>query len=351
MIAVAGCDGIRPGDALGDAVPLRFQTEPMMAVDVRWEGASEAQALRCLRMIEDEEPSFRVEAADGRVTIRVMGPIQLEILAAALRERFGLTIRFGEARVLYRETVAAPVIGIGHYEPLRHYAEVWLRLSPLPPGSGIRFRSLCHVDDLPLHFQRLIETHVFEREHHGVLTGAPLTDVEVQLLCGRAHLKHTEGGDFRQATCRAIRNALMQAESVLLEPITGFELRVPSDQYGAVMGSLQGLQADLRDVEADGESTVMAGEVRWAAFRRWQEGFMALTRGRGILRTWMSRYAPCADPAPVIASAAYEPLAHPDDSPDSVFCSHGAGYAVAWDHVRDFAHCSWESPTSSEESV
>ena len=349
MIIAAGCEGIRAGDAIGDAQPLRFSAEPMMSVEVFWEEAAENRVLQCLRILEDEEPTYRVEAAGGHVSIRVMGAIQLEILRTVMKDRFGIDVRFGEARVLYRETVAAPVIGIGHYEPLRHYAEVWLRLVPLPTGSGIRFRSLCHVDDLPLHFQRLIETHVFEKEHRGVLTGAPLADVEVQLLCGRAHLKHTEGGDFRQAVYRAIRNALMQAESVLLEPIAAFELRVPSGMLGTVMGSLQGAGAEILALQAGDEDTVISGEAPYAPFRRWQENCMALTRGKGILRTRMSRYAPCADPGPVIAAAAYQPLADPDDSPDSVFCSHGAGFTVAWDHVRDFAHCSREGIDSVED--
>ena len=345
MIAVGGLESVRAGDAFGDAAPLRFLTDPMIAADVRWEGAAETQVLRALRQIEDEEPSYRVEAADGRISIRVMGPIQLEILQAVAEKRFGLKLSFGGYRVLYRETVAAPAVGIGHYEPLRHYAEVWVRLVPLPAGSGVRFRSLCHVDDLPLHFQRLIETHVFEKEHRGVLTGAPLTDVEVQLLIGRSHPKHTEGGDFRQATCRAIRNALMHAESVLLEPIAGFELTVPAASYGAVMGSLQGIRARTDGVETSEETLRITGEAPYAAFRKWQEGYAAMTHGRGSLRVWTSRYAPCADAEAVIAEAAYRPLAHLEDTPESVFCAHGAGFNVAWDKVKDFAHCAWEEQT------
>jgi translation elongation factor EF-G len=201
------------------------------------------------------------------------------------------------------------------------------------------------VDDLPLHFQRLIETHVFEREHHGVLTGAPLTDVEVQLLIGRAHLKHTEGGDFRQATYRAIRNALMHAKSILLEPIAGFEITVPSTIYGTAMGSLQAISAQLNTVETVGDVTRISGEAPYAQFRHWQDGFPAMTHGRGSLCVWTSRYAPCADAEAVIAEAAYEPLAHLEDTPESVFCSHGAGFNVAWDKVMDFAHCHWEEQT------
>lgn len=342
MVAVTAMESLKTGDAIGNAEPLHFSTDPMIAADVLWDNATEHQVLRALRQIEDEEPSYRVEAVDGRISIRVMGPIQLEILQAVMQARYGMKISFGAFRVLYKETVAAPAIGIGHYEPLRHFAEVWLRLVPLPPGSGIRFSSLCHVDDLPLHFQRLIETHVFEKEHRGVLTGAPITDVEIQLLIGRAHLKHTEGGDFRQATYRAIRNALMHANNVLLEPIAGFELTVPSQAYGTVTGSLQGIKAAIGTVETTDDTLTITGEAPYAAFRIWQEGFAAMSHGHGTLRVWTSRYAPCQNADTIIAETGYQPLAHPDDTPESVFCSHGAGYSVAWDKVKDFAHCHWE---------
>ncbi len=336
---LAGFGSLRPGDAFGDAEPVRFRTEPMISVRVLWDDAPESAVLRALRQAEEEEPTFCAEAEGGAIHIRVMGPIQLEILQTVMRERFGIRIAFGPPRVLYRETVAAPAVGIGHYEPLRHYAEVWLRLVPLPGGSGIRFRSRCHVDILPLHFQRLVETHVFEREHRGVLTGAPIDDVEIQLLIGRAHPKHTEGGDFRQATYRAVRNALMNARSVLLEPIAGFRADVPADQYGTVLSALQQAHASIEQALAEGQTASFAGEVAYAGFIGFQQGFMSLTRGRGVLRVWMARYAPCTDPGPVIASAAYDPLNDPEHPPGSVFCSHGAGFNVAWDKVRDFAHC------------
>ncbi|MBR4710621.1 MAG: TetM/TetW/TetO/TetS family tetracycline resistance ribosomal protection protein [Clostridia bacterium] len=344
MAVLAGIDGLKTGDAIGDAAPLHGRLSPMMASDVLWEEpATQREVLRALRILEEEEPTLSVETRRDAVSVRVMGSIQLEILQTVMRERFSLAIRFGPFRVLYRETVAAPAVGIGHYEPLRHYAEVWLRLVPLPEGSGIRFRSLTHVDDLPLHWQRLIETHVFEREHRGVLTGSPLTDTEVQLLCGRAHLKHTEGGDFRQATCRAVRNALMQAESRLLEPIAAFELRVPAEMLGGVLSSLRATRAEVNETLPEDDWITLRGEAPFALFRAWQDGFAALTRGRGSLKLHLSRYAPCHNEAEVVAAAAYNPLEMPEDTPDSVFCAHGAGYTVAWDRVRGAAHCSPEA--------
>jgi translation elongation factor EF-G len=268
-----------------------------------------------------------------------------------MERRFGLKIRFGPFRVLWKETVAKPAVGVGHYEPLRHYAEVWLRLEPGAPGSGIAFRSVAHVDDLTLNWQRLIRTHVFEREHHGVLTGSPLTDVTVVLLCGRAHLKHTEGGDFRQAVGRALRNALMGAENVLLEPLCGFEARFPPECFGTVMQAMPGLHAVTEPVERTEGQALLRGEAPYSLFQAWQDGFPALTRGRGTLRVWMSRYAPCHDQAEAVARTGYNPLADPEDTPESVFCAHGAGFNVAWDKVRDFAHLWPESPDGPETAL
>ena len=342
LVALSGLEGLHPGDMLGCEGHTSLCTTPMMAADVLWDekAVPAFRMLQALRMLEDEDPSLGVEESAGRLSVHVMGRIQLEVLRQLLRERFGYEASFGPCRVLYQETIAAPAIGIGHYEPLRHYAEVWLRISPAPAGSGVAFRSLCHVDTLALNWQRLIETHVFEKRHRGVLTGAPLTDVTVELLTGRAHLKHTEGGDFRQAVYRAIRNALMNAQSVLLEPICGFEITVPSEQYGALAGALSRMQADAEPPEYEAELVRIKGEAPYAVFAPWQEDFMALTRGRGSLQVWASRYAPCRDAAAVIDQAHYNPLA--DDTPDSVFCSHGAGYTVPWQEVPAHAHLSWE---------
>lgn len=237
VVAASGLTQVRPGDMVGEAPEKsRFLTEPLMASQVRYpESLHSTQVLAALRQLEDEEPMLGVRWNEGTrsIELQVMGRIQLDVIRELMRSRFGMDIDFGPCRVRYQETIARPTWGIGHFEPLRHYAEVHLRLEPGEAGSGITFASECHVDDLALSWQRLIETHVFEQTHRGVLTGSPLTDVRVTLLAGRAHLKHTEGGDFREATYRAIRNALMYGESVLLEPVCRFELRAPADALAA----------------------------------------------------------------------------------------------------------------------
>ena len=345
LCAAPGLSGVRPGDVIGaDGGRNRFHTEPMMAATVLWDSAVPAgRVLAALRTLEDEDPALAVMAneATGGIDLRVMGRIQLEVIRQLMSDRFGIAIEFRPMRVLYMETIAAPAVGVGHYEPLRHYAEVQLRLVPGPRGSGIRFESLCHVDELALNWQRLIETHVFEKAHKGVLTGAPLTDVVVQLLHGRAHLKHTEGGDFRQSTYRAIRNALMYAESVLLEPICRFTLRAPSDSYGRVMGDLARMHAQTDAPQTDGERFTVTGEAAVSAFALYNDDFLAATHGRGQLQYRLDHYAPCRDAEAVIEAANYNPLA--DDTPDSVFCAHGAGYTVPWDQVKAHAHCPVEA--------
>ncbi len=341
LCAAAGLPGVRPGDFIGADAGRRnaFHTEPMMAAGVLCGELPTGKVLEALKQLEDEDPALGVSfnEATGAIDLRVMGKIQLEVLGQLMRDRFGMEIAFGPMRVLYMETIAAPAVGVGHYEPLRHYAEVQLRLVPGQRGSGVRFESLCHVDELSLNWQRLIETHVFERAHKGVLTGAPLTDVTVQLLHGRSHLKHTEGGDFRQATYRAIRNALMYTRGVLLEPICRFTLRGPQDSYGRVMGDLTRMQAALEPPRMEADSFTLAGEAAFAAFAAYNTDFLAATHGRGSLNYRLNHYAPCRDAESVIAAANYNPLA--DDTPDSVFCSHGAGYTVSWNQVKAHAHC------------
>ncbi|MGN1020401.1 MAG: GTP-binding protein [Aristaeellaceae bacterium] len=343
LVAIPGLEGIRPGDCPGADTRNPFLLEPMMAADLLWDSkvTPAFRMLEIMRILEDEEPSLAVSESGGSITVRMMGRIQLEVMRQQVKDRFGLEVSFGPARVLYKETIAAPSVGVGHYEPLRHYAEVHLRLVPGAQGSGIRFVSRCHVDNLALNWQRLIETHVLEKAHKGVLTGAPLTDVTVELLSGRAHLKHTEGGDFRQSTYRAIRNALMYADSVLLEPWCGFNLRAPAELYGAMAGALTRLRAETEPPVYEGEDVLLTGEAPYALFAPWQEDFTAMTRGRGALRVWMSRYVPCGDQEAIVAASGYNPLA--DDTPDSVFCAHGAGYTVAWDQVRAHAHLPVES--------
>ena len=342
VVAIPGLEGIRPGEVIGTDRKSVFHTEPMMAASVLWDETKVPafRMMQALRILEDEEPTLTVTEQQGHIAVHVMGRIQLEVLREQMLSRFGYAVEFGPTHVLYKETIAAPAIGVGHYEPLRHYAECHVRLVPTEPGSGATFRSLCHVDTLALNWQRLIAGHVSEKQHKGVLTGAPLTDVCVELLTGRAHLKHTEGGDFRQATYRAIRNALMYANSVLLEPIAGFSLRAPSEMYGSLAGALNRMQAEVELPEYEDDTVILHGEAPYAIFAPWQEDFLSLTHGRGALRVWMSRYAPARDQAAIVEAAGYNPLA--DDTPDSVFCGHGAGFTVPWNEVWSYMHMSHE---------
>lgn len=342
LVCVSGLNGVQAGEGLGAAagersVPL---SEPMLETSVLTDASvPRTRLLQCLRILEAEEPALHVKSdpRTGEISLRVMGGIQTEILARLMLERFNISLSFGPARILYMETISAPCVGVGHYEPLKHYAEVWLRLVPTAAGSGISFRSRCSVDDLALNWQRLIETHVFERTHDGVLIGAPLTDVCVELLAGRAHPKHTEGGDFRESTCRALRNALMHAESVLLEPICRFALRIPSENYGRVSADLIRMQSELKAPIASGEWMLLEGECPYRLFAAYPETFRAVTHGRGRLSVRLSCYAPASNAAEVIAASDYDPLRQ--DTPDSVFCSHGAGRVIPWNEVRAHAHC------------
>ena len=338
LCAVYGLSGVAPGDGLGEgAVRRRFAAEPMLMARVEHDASVQrSRVLEKLRLLEDEEPALGVECDSKGISVHVMGTIQLEVLRQIMLDRFGMAIEFGPCRVRYRETIATPAVGVGHYEPLRHYAEVHLLLEPGARGSGITFESRCHVDDLALNWQRLIETHVFEREPRGVLTGSPLTDVHVTLLSGRAHLKHTEGGDFRESTYRAIRNALMYAQSVLLEPICRFCVRVPSESLGALMAQLTRMKAEMEPpVPEEGEFRV-DGLARMADLASFSPQLAGMTHGCGRISWRMDHYEPCRDAESAIAEAAYNPLA--DDTPDSVFCAKGAGFTVVWNKVRDYAH-------------
>lgn len=345
LAAAVGLAEVRPGDVLGvGGEKSRFSVEPLMTARVI--GPKElhpTKLLEALRRIEDEEPMLGVRWNEGAqsVELQVMGGIQMEVVRELMLSRFGIPVEFGPCRVRYMETIAKPTYGIGHYEPLRHYAEVHLKLEPGARGSGVTFESKCHVDELALNWQRLIEAHVFERAHKGVLVGAPLTDVKVTLLAGRAHLKHTEGGDFRQATYRAIRNALMRSESVLLEPVCRFELRAPSEAMGRIMGDLSRMGAQSEPPQFSQSEICVSGEAIFAALNEYRAEFAAATHGRGSLTWRLDQYERCAAQERVVAESEYRPLA--DEPADSVFCAKGAGYTVAWDRVGDFAHLTSEA--------
>ena len=349
IVCAPGLRDVRAGDGLGALSDCAHaQIEAMLSATVRTRtDVPRAHLLQALRMLEAEDPALhvRTDAQTGEISLQLMGEIQTEVLGQILQDRFDLHAQFGAPQILYRETISAPSVGVGHYEPLRHYAEVWLRLVPLAPGSGIRFVSRCHVDHLALNWQRLIETHVFEREYPGVLIGAPIADMQIELLAGRAHLKHTEGGDFRESTCRAIRNALMYAQCVLLEPVCRFSLRLPAEDYGRVMGDLVRMHADVQRQEAMGEWMRVEGECTLRSFYRYPAEFRAATHGRGSVSMRMCRYAPAENAQQIIDAAHYNPRAQ--DSPDSVFCDHGAGIVIPWDAVRDHAHCRDDLPAGT----
>ena len=339
LCAAVGLADVRVGDVIGANAcrDAAFDSEPMLQSTLEFDPTLRADdVLRALRELEAEDPTLSVEAEGGSISIRVMGEIQLDVLKEILRDRYSMDVRFGERRVIYMETIAAPVIGIGHFEPLRHYAEVHLRLAPGPRGSGIRFESMCHVDKLALNWQRLIETHVFEKRHHGALIGAQLTDVTVQLLAGRAHLKHTEGGDFREATYRAIRQGLMSAQSVLLEPVCAFSLRAPGDLFGRITGDLTRMRARTEPPVYSGDMVEISGEATFREISGYGTALTALTHGRGMLSYRLDHYEPARDAEEIIARACYNP--YEDDSPDSVFCAKGAGFAVNWRDVPAYAH-------------
>ena len=344
VCAVTGLSRSRAGEGLGiESAAAAPALEPVLTYQVLLpEGTDPHTALRYLRQLEEEDPQLHVGWNEQTREIRVhlMGQIQLEILQRMLRERFGLEVGFGPGAICYRETIAAPAEGVGHFEPLRHYAEVHLLLEPLPSGSGLQFGTICPEDQLEGRWQRLVLTHLAEKEHLGVLTGSPITDMRITLTAGRAHVKHTEGGDFRQATYRAVRQGLMEAESVLLEPWYDVRLELPAAQLGRAMTDLQQLGARLDPPQTAGEEAVLTGAVSVSALGDYARDVAAYTQGRGRLTCALRGYEPCPDQEAVTAAIGYDPEADLDNSPDSVFCSHGAGVAVRWDEVPARAHVS-----------
>ena len=321
---------------------IAFETQPALAARVTApDGTSDSALMEKLRLMEDEDAQLGVtyNASTKEILVRVMGPVQLEILESLLMTRFGVKVSFSPPRVLYKETIASPVMGYGHYEPLRHYAETNIRMEPAPRGSGISFESECHVDDLTLNYQNLIRTHVFERAHRGVLTGAELTDVKVVLTAGRAHLKHTEGGDFREATYRAIRQGLMNAKSVLLEPYYRFEILVPSEASGRVMSDIPAMAGEFEPPETLGEDTRIRGRGPVATFADYSLALRSFTHGEGSAIFLMDGYDVCHNSDEVIAQTGYDPGADTEQPASSVFCSHGAGFNVPWNEAESWMHC------------
>ena len=344
VVAVTGLSGTAAGVGLGAAGVARPPAlEPVLIYQVLLpEGQDPHAALGKLRLLEEEDPQLHPVWNERlrEIHIQLMGEVQLQILQALAAQRFGLAITFGPGGIVYRETIAAPVEGVGHYEPLRHYAEVHLLLEPLPRGSGLELAAACPQDMLDGNWQRLVLTHLAEKPHLGVLTGSPITDVRITLVAGRAHLKHTEGGDFRQATYRAVRQGLMEAESILLEPWYDFRLELPPEQVGRALSDLQRMGGQAGTPETAGALSVLTGSAPVAGLRDYGREVAAYTQGRGRLLCSDRGYATCADQYAELASVDYDPTADLDNSPDSVFCSHGAGVIVPWDEVPARAHVS-----------
>ena len=342
VCAALGLSGLLAGDTLGDAAPDRGAAlEPVMSYCIRLPADLDPQlALPKLRLLEEEEPQLRMvwDARLREIRVQLMGAVQLEILQSLIRMRFGWDVTFDTGRISYRETIAAPVEGVGHFEPLRHYAEVHLILSPLPQGSGLVFDTVCSEDVLDRNWQRLILTHLQEKQHLGVLTGSPVTDLRITLAAGRAHLKHTEGGDFRQATYRAVRQGLMKAESILLEPYYAFRLTVPPEQIGRAISDIRAKSGSFDPpVETPG-GTLLQGRAPVSELRDYARDVAAYTRGRGRLSCEVAGYFPCHNTEAVVAALAYDPAADLENTPDSVFCSHGAGITIPWDQVEENMH-------------
>lgn len=342
VCAVTGLTHTRPGTGLGsEAGVIPPILEPVLNYRVNLpEGCDVHAMLQNLRQLEEEDPQLRVVWNErlGEIHLRLMGEVQLEVLTRLIAERFGVSVAFDEGSIVYKETIAAPVIGIGHFEPLRHYAEVHLLLEPAERGSGMQFASSCPTDALDLNWQRLVLTHLAEKAHLGVLTGAPVTDMKITLLAGCAHVKHTEGGDFREATYRAVRNGLMQAESILLEPYYAFRLELPDEYVGRAMNDIQRMDGTFDPPQQQKDSTVLTGTAPVAAMRNYWTEVAAYTKGRGRLSCTANGYAPCHNAAQVIQAIGYEAERDTDNPADSVFCSHGAGHVVKWDEVAAHAH-------------
>lgn len=305
------------------------------------EGTDIPSALAKLRGLEDEDPQLRIIWSEQlkEIHVQLMGEIQLEVLKSVIAERFGLNVEFDRGSIAYKETIAAPVEGVGHYEPLRHYAEVHLLLEPAERGSGLHFFSDCRKDDLDINWQRLILTHLAEKQHIGVLVGAPITDMKISVAAGRAHLKHTEGGDFRQATYRALRQGLASAQSVLLEPFYDFRLEIPSDTVGRAMTDLDRMGAEFSQPDIVGEFSVISGTVPVSEMLDYHNEVIGYTRGRGRLTCTPCGYFPCHNAEEIIAAAGYDFEADTENPADSVFCSHGAGYVVKWNEAPAKMHC------------
>ena len=350
VVAVTGISDTKPGQVFGSAsdsvLPL---LEPVLTYRILLPfGTDSHTMLRHMRMLEEEDPQLHIvwNEALGEIQAQVMGDVQMEILKSQVQERFGVEIGFGEGNIVYKETIAKTVEGVGHFEPLRHYAEVHLLMEPGEPGSGLVFEADCSEDMLDRNWQRLILTHLEEKRFRGILTGSEITDMKITLIAGRAHQKHTEGGDFRQATYRAVRQGLCEAGCVLLEPYYAFRLEVPSENLGRAMADLDRMQGEFSAPEQDGSIALLTGTAPVSTMRNYQRDVISYTKGRGRLTLSLSGYEPCHNAEEVITASGYDFDSDLQDPAGSVFCSHGAGFVVPWDEVKQYMHV--ESPLAKQ---
>lgn len=342
VCAVTGLSKALPGHGLGIEADLgELMSEPVFTYSVKLpEDTDIHTALPIFKKLEEEETQLRVFLNEylQKIDVQVMGEVQLEVLKRILEDRFKLCVEFQDGSIIYKETIADVVEGVGHYEPLKHYAEVHLLLEPGKPGSGVVLDAKCSEDILDRNWQRLILTHLAEKTYRGVLTGSPITDIKITLVNGRAHQKHTEGGDFRQATYRAVRQGLMQAKSVLLEPWYSFVLEVPMESTGRAMTDLEQMGAVYGAPEAKGDLSVLSGKAPVSKIRDYHKSVISYTRGRGKLSCSFCGYEPCPDSEKVIKEINYNPEADKENTADSVFCSHGSGFVVKWNEVNEYMH-------------
>ena len=355
VCALLGLSQTYPGQGLGQEPPAPPPLlEPVVTYRLLLPPDCPPQVLLPkLRQLEEEDPQLHLiwDQEHQEIHARLMGQVQIEILKDLIAQRFDVAVELDAGRILYKETIAAPVEGVGHFEPLRHYAEVHLLLAPLPRGTGLLFDTRCPEDLLDRNWQRLILTHLAERKHRGVLTGSPITDLRITLMSGRAHVKHTEGGDFRQATYRAVRQGLMGAESILLEPWYAFRLELPADQLGRAISDLQAMSGTFDPPQSDGDWATLTGTAPVAAMKDYPLEVAAYTRGRGKFSCSLHGYAPCHNQKQVVEAAGYQPESDLPHTPDSVFCAHGGGFTVKWNQVPQYMHLeSCLTPKDREEA-
>ena len=342
LCAVTGLTATYAGQGLGTECSAHAPAiEPVMTYRLLLPtGCDPVTFLPKMRQLEEEDPQLHTfwNAQAKQIHVQIMGKIQLEVLKSLIAQRFSVEVSFDTGRIYYKETIAAPVEGVGHFEPLRHYAEVHILLEPLPAGSGLVFDSVCSTDVLDGNFQRLVMGHLSEKQHLGVLTGAPITDMKLTLLVGKAHVKHTEGGDFRQATYRAVRQGLMQAKSVLLEPWYDFMLSVPMQHIGRAITDIRAMSGEFDTPETEGTVSTLKGILPASELKDYADTLASYTQGQGQLQLALHGYRPCHNADAVIAEAAYDPEADLENTPDSVFCDHGAGVTVKWNKITEYMH-------------